>query len=177
MPDQLGGSSQAAPPGKLLRILGVTFGIAVTVGGTIGAGILRTPGTIAAQLGSVPLIAAVWLIGSVYVFLGTLCVAELATLLPQAGGWYVYARRALGDYGGFVVGWCNWISYCGGLASTAIAVGEYAVALVPALSGGAKMISIAVIVSLSLVQWMGLRAASGFQKVSCLLQATECAKL
>ena len=70
----------------LLRVLGVSFGLAVTLGSTIGVGILRTPGTVAAQLGSVRLVVALWLVGGLYALLGTLAVAELATMLPQLFG-------------------------------------------------------------------------------------------
>ena len=49
------------PPGRLLSILGLGFGLAGAVGGTIGAGILRTPGLVAAQLPSTALVLAVWL--------------------------------------------------------------------------------------------------------------------
>ena len=83
--------------GKLLRILGVTFGIAVTIGGMIGLGILRTPGTVATQLGNFWLILVIWILGRVYSLLGTISVAEIRTNLPKAGGWYVCAGRAFGD--------------------------------------------------------------------------------
>ena len=79
------------PPGRLLSILGLGFGLAGAVGGTIGAGILRTPGLVAAQLPTAPL-------------LGAICIAELAASLPRAGGWYVYAERAFGRRVGFLVG-------------------------------------------------------------------------
>jgi APA family basic amino acid/polyamine antiporter len=78
-----------APPkasANLLRILGVSFGIAVTVGGTIGVGILRTPGMVAGELGHRGLILGVWVLGGIYALFGTLAVAELGTLLPRAGG-------------------------------------------------------------------------------------------
>src|SRR3990172_7955446 len=102
--------------GKLLRVLGVGFGVAVTVGGTVGVGILRTPGMVAAQLPDYWLICGIWLIGGVYALLGTISVVELGTMLPQAGGWYVYSRRAFGNYGGFTVGWCDWIAQSTALA-------------------------------------------------------------
>jgi len=52
--------------GQLLRILGVVFGLAAGIGGTIGVGILRTPGIVATQLHSASLILLVWAIGPVY---------------------------------------------------------------------------------------------------------------
>src|SRR5581483_1014450 len=87
--------------GHLLRILGVGFGIAVIIGGTIGSGILRTPGEVARRLQSPALILAVWLLGGLYAFLSTVTVVELGTMLPVAGGWYVYSRRSMGPYAGF----------------------------------------------------------------------------
>ena len=91
------GRAQAVPPGGLIRILGVGFGLAVIVGSTLGVGILRTPGLVAAQLASPPRILAVWFVGGLYTLLGSVCLTELGTMLPQAGGYYVYARRAFGD--------------------------------------------------------------------------------
>src|SRR5437879_3188974 len=121
----------AAPQGKLLRILGVNFGIAVIIGGTLAAGIPHTPGPVAAQLGNPWLILAAWLLGGIYALLGAVVVAELGTMLPQAGGFYVYTRRALGDYAGFAVGWSDWLGGSASLAYMAIAAGEYTAELWP----------------------------------------------
>src|SRR5262249_8290809 len=63
---------------KLLRILGVPFGVAVIVGGTVGVGILRSPGAVAEHLGSSWLIAIVWILGGLYSLLGANYMAELA---------------------------------------------------------------------------------------------------
>jgi amino acid permease len=97
--------------GHLLRILGVGFGVAVIVGNTIGSGILLTSGEVAAHLRNPWLIFAAWSAGGVFAFFCTQSVAELGTMLPQAGGWFVYARRAFGEYGGSspgaAIGWCN----------------------------------------------------------------------
>ncbi len=152
--------------GKLLKILGVTFGIAVTIGGMIGLGILRTPGSVAAQLGSFWLILAIWILGGLYAILGTISVAELSTSLPTAGGWYVYARRAFGDYGGFVVGWSDWLSACASTAFVAITMGEYLPKLFPALSGSIKAIAFIALFGFGLLNWLGLRVGSRIQEVT-----------
>jgi len=99
--------TQPAQSGKLLKILGVGFGLAVGIGGTIGVGILRNPSGIAEQLGSIWLIILAWTLGGVYCLLGANYLAELATMIPKAGGYYVYAQRAFGKYGGFVAGWSD----------------------------------------------------------------------
>ena len=105
-----------AANGRLLNVLGLAFGLAGSVGGTIGAGILRTPGLVAAQLPSGPWILMIWLLGGLYALLGACCIAELAAALPRAGGWYVYANAAFGRRTGLVVGWCDWLAHCIGLA-------------------------------------------------------------
>lgn len=157
--------------GKLLHILGVSFGIAGAIGGTIGAGILRTPGLVAAQLGSAELIIAAWVAGGIYALLGAISVAELGASLPQAGGWYVYARRAFGRYAGFSVGWMDWMGNCAGLAWVAITIGEYSAALAPSLAGSTKTIAIVVLIFFALIQLLGVRAGSGSQQILSLAKA------
>src|SRR5437762_8913005 len=56
--------------GHLLRVLGVGFGLAVTIGGTIGMGILRTPGEIAKELPTPTLFIGIWIVGGLYALLG-----------------------------------------------------------------------------------------------------------
>src|SRR5438477_1463675 len=110
---------------RLLRILGITFGLAIAIGGTIGVGILRIPGLVAAQLGSAGLVMMVWILGGLYGFAGANTYAELGTMLPLAGGPYVYARRAYGDFGAFVVGWSDWLLRVSSMAYLAVALIEY----------------------------------------------------
>jgi APA family basic amino acid/polyamine antiporter len=124
---------ESARRGQLLRILGVGFGLAVAVGNTIGAGILRTPGEVAGYLPNAWLFMAVWVFGGLYAMLGANALAELGTMLPSSGGQYIFARYAIGDYAGFVVGWSDWLSTCGTVAAVSIVVGEYSSALFPAL--------------------------------------------
>src|SRR5262245_44379740 len=87
-------TSPAAPTAGLLRVLGVLFGITMIVGNTIGSGILRTPGEVAARLPSPAWFLGVWIAGALYSAAGAMTMAELAAMLPRSGGQYVYARRA-----------------------------------------------------------------------------------
>ena len=161
--------------GRLLNILGLGFGLAGAVGGTIGAGILRTPGLVAAQLPSAPLVLAAWLVGGIYALLGAVCIAELAASLPQAGGWYVYAERAFGRRAGFLVGWTDWVAHCIGLAWVATTVGEYGQALLPwsFLEGtsGAQALALLAIGLFTVIQLRGLRAGSTSQELLSLAKA------
>jgi APA family basic amino acid/polyamine antiporter len=163
--------SPASLRGHLLRILGVGFGIAVIVGDTIGTGIFRTPGQIAAHLGYSAFIVAAWIIGGVYAFFCTLAVTELGTMLPHAGGWYVYSRRAFGDYGGFVVGCSDWIMQSVAIGYLAVAFGEFASEFHPALRGHVKLVAIACTCLLMLLNWLGLRTGCRTQELTSLIKA------
>ena len=95
--------------GSLLRILGITFGIAVVVGGMVGQGILRTPGIIAGAVHSPELILALWATGAVLAGVSAFAYVELATAIPCAGGPYDFIRRAFGPLAGVVTGWGAWL--------------------------------------------------------------------
>ena len=132
---------------QLLRVLGVAFGMAVTIGITIGSGILGTPGKVAERLPNVWLFMGVWVAGGVYALFGTVSVAELGAMIPRSGGFYVYVRRALGEYPGFVVGWSDWLSTCGTISAVALVLGEYLEKLVPALAGRSVAVASSVAVA------------------------------
>jgi len=157
--------------GHLLRIVGVGFGIAVSIGGTVGSGILRTPGEIAAQLRSPWLVLAVWVFGGVYAFYATLAVTELATTLPREGGWYVFSREAFGEYAGFLVGCCDWMMQTVAVAYLAVAFGEFSAGLLPALGSNTKLVAVVCVVLLTLLNWLGLRVGSRAQEFTSLIKA------
>lgn len=157
--------------GHLLRVLGVGFGLAVIIGNTIGAGIFRAPGSIAAQLPSVGPFLLIWLAGALYALLGAISLAELGTMIPRSGGQYVFSRYALGEYAGFIVGWSDWISSCGSTAAVALVVGTFSGALFPALDGKAPAIAAAVTILFAVLQWRGIVWGSNIQNLTSLLKA------
>ncbi|HWS77230.1 MAG TPA: APC family permease [Thermomonas sp.] len=161
----------AAPAGKLLQVLGLAFGLAVLVGNTIGMGILRTPGEIAAQVPSIPLFMGVWVAGALYALLGTLTVSELVAMRPRSGGLYPLVHDGLGPYPGFVVGWSDWLSTCGSIAAVAIVLGEYASPLIPLLAGHEKLTASAVVLGFGLLQWRGIRIGDLAQQATSLVKA------
>lgn len=152
-------------------MLGVGFGLAVIIGNTIGAGILRTPGDVAAQLPHAWLFIGVWIVGGLYALLGALSMAELGTMLPRSGGQYVFARRALGDYAGFVVGWSDWLSTCGTTAAVSIVIGEYTGVLVPIFAGQTIVVASIVAIFFAILQWRGISWGSRVQNLTSLLKA------
>src|ERR1700733_11661967 len=157
--------------GHLLRVLGAGFGIAVGVGTTIGSGILRTPGEIAGQLGSVPLVIGVWALGGVYALLCCSSITELGTMLPNAGGFYVYASRAFGQRIGFVVGCCNAVVEAVAMAYLSVALGEFAAGLFPRLDGHVRLVGVSGLILLTLLNWIGLRPGSRAQEFTSAAKA------
>jgi APA family basic amino acid/polyamine antiporter len=165
-------SSSSVRSGKLLRILGIGFGLAIAIGATVGVGILRNPGFVAQQIGSYWLIVFAWLLGGVFCLLGANYLAELATMTPKAGGFYVHAHRAFGDYGGFFVGWADWANNMLALAYISVVFGEYATGLfTPGQPWGRAVWSVGVIVAFAIINLIGLRTGSGVQKLTSLLKA------
>jgi basic amino acid/polyamine antiporter, APA family len=158
-------SAAAKPPG-LRRILGVGFGLAVIVGSTLGIGILRAPGLVAGQVAKPSIILALWLAGGLYTLLGAVCLAELGTMLPEAGGYYVYARRTFGDTVGFAVGWTDWLCYCAVLGYVSIGIGEFTAVLLPSFAESVKIVAVATLVGLVALQAAGIRVSSRFQEVT-----------
>jgi APA family basic amino acid/polyamine antiporter len=158
--------------GSLLRILGVGFGVAICVGGTIGVGILRSPGPVAELLGSPGLILLAWALGGAYVLLNANTFAELASMIPRAGGMYAYAHRAYGGYGGFVVGWCDWLNNTFAISFISVVFGEYASRLLaPNIAGGRIFFSLLALLTMTMLNVLGLRSGSETQKVVSALKA------
>jgi APA family basic amino acid/polyamine antiporter len=157
--------------GRLISTLGIGFGIAVAIGNTIGAGIVRTPGEIAALLPSTWLYFAAWMTGGIYMTLGALQFAELGALLPHSGGQYNFARAALGDYAGFIVGWSDWISTAGSFAAVSIVFAEYASDIIPVAHGHVRPLAATVILLFALLQWKSMKVGSGVQNMTTILKA------
>lgn len=153
-----------------MRVLGVGFGIAVIIGNTIGAGIFRAPGSIAQNLPYPWLFLGVWIIGGLYALLGAISLAELGAMLPRSGGQYVFARYALGEYAGFIVGWSDWISTCGSTAAVALLIGQFAALLFPRFAGSSVIIAVTIAVVFAVLQWRGVVWGSTTQNLTSLMK-------
>jgi basic amino acid/polyamine antiporter, APA family len=147
-------------PRPLRRILGLGFGLALAFGGTLGVGILRLPATTAAALGDATLIVLFWIFGGVWALLGAVAVAELSAMLPQAGGFYVYARRAFGNGVGFVVGWSDWVNQAAAISYAALSGAVFIGMLWPAATIAPRAIAIGMIAAFTGLHWAGLRIGS-----------------
>lgn len=167
----------AAPKGHLLRVFGMAFALAIVIGNTIGSGILRTPGEIAARLPGVSWIMAVWVLGGINALLGATAYAELGAMIPSTGGPYVFARRALGDFAGFFVGYVGWIQTCAAEAAIALVVGEYSGRLLPGLAGHVQSASVFVFLALVVLNWFQVRMGGWTQKLTTLAKVLGLAVL
>ncbi|MGE3317002.1 MAG: APC family permease [Planctomycetaceae bacterium] len=93
----------------LLRALGPGMATAIVVGNVIGSGIFAKPGQVALEGGSFGLIITAWISAGLLCLMGALCYAELAVMLPRAGGAYVYLGHAYGRPVGFLYGWNDFL--------------------------------------------------------------------
>ena len=155
---------------QLKKSLGLSFNIAVLIGGTIGVGILRTPGTIAGMLDNYWLIIASWLFGGLFVLIGANSYAELATMLPKAGGSYNYLKRSFGDYAGFLSGWFDYITNAIPPAFYCIVISEYLIILFPGLANYSTVIAISLLLAFVLLHLTGVKNGSAIQQITSLLK-------
>jgi APA family basic amino acid/polyamine antiporter len=161
-------------PVQLERALGPLDAAAVVVSSSIGAGILATPGLVAALVPAPAGRLTVWALGGVLALLGALAYAELAARMPKAGGEYVYLREAFGPTVAFLSGWTSLVAgFSGAIAAGAVACAAAALHLVTAAPGlggapgapagqappiGAQTaVALAIVVVLSLVHVRGIR--------------------
>lgn len=167
----LTGTAVAPPRHHLLKILGVTFGVAIAIGQIIGSGILRSPSVVAGEVPGIALIIALWVLGAIQVSLSANVTAELATALPRTGGGYNYAHRALGDVGGLVVGWTDWLANLAGAAAASVSFAEFLPLLVPAAGAHKIAVALSLQAALYTANLTGLREGRALQEVTSFVKA------
>jgi len=114
------------------RVLSSGFMLAAIIGGTIGLGILRTPGEVATVVTDPLMFVSLWVLGGLFALLSAIVVAELMGMTPRSGGTYALVRRAYGPFSGFVIGWVDWLTFVADIALKAVVATEFAALLVPA---------------------------------------------
>ncbi len=150
----------------LRKSLGFWDSVALVIGGIVGTGIFRTPAEVGRYLQDPGWVLFAWALGGVIAFLGSLCFGELAALFPESGGNYVYLKYAFGSWAGFLFGWAELsLMSAASIASVSYAFGEYFTNLLPAFPGGEKLIAIALIWILTLVNVAGLHYGKWLQNV------------
>src|SRR5689334_23844187 len=164
----------------LRRVIGLTGGTALIVGITIGSGIFRTPPTIAGLVPHPLVIMGLWTAFGVISICGALAVAELSSLLPQAGGVYVFLREAYGDAAAFVFGWLYvLVTTPTAVASLATVFAEFLLNLlgIPAGVATVQLIAIAAIIILTLANVLGARVGAAVSEVTTLVKVIALAAI
>ena len=157
--------------GRLLKVLGLAFGLAVIIGNTIIVGILRTPGEVAAHLPNALLFLGVWLVGGVYALFGALSLAEPGAMVAGSGGQYVFVRRGLGEYPGFLVGWGDWISTAASASAVSMVFADYLVPFVPATTGHGGLVASGLVLFFGLINFRGIRTGNLLQQLLSAFKA------
>jgi basic amino acid/polyamine antiporter, APA family len=172
------------PKRGLLPTLGLYTTLAIVVGAVIGSGIFKKPAVMAEVTGSPELMLFVWVLAGVLTLFGALSNAEVASMIPETGGQYVYFDKMYGKFIAFMYGWALLaVIQTGSIASIAYVFAEYSqefsALILPRFSTeieqsitftipfigkffpleniGVKAITIGVILFLSFVNYLGVR--------------------
>jgi APA family basic amino acid/polyamine antiporter len=139
--------------------------LALVFGTTVGVGILRLPGTVAAALGDRTLILVAWGVGGLYSLMGAVAVAELAAMIPETGGFRVYAKRAFGEGVGFAIGWVDWLCNVASIASVAVTSVSFLGALGHNLTAHPRADAIGILAIFTGIHFIGLRIGSSLTAI------------
>ncbi|HLH05575.1 MAG TPA: amino acid permease [Bryobacteraceae bacterium] len=131
-------SAQSTPVSSaagLKRGLGLFDSTMIVAGSMIGSGIFIVAAEMSRQLGSTGWLLASWVITGVLTIAAALSYGELASMMPRAGGQYVYLREAFSPLWGFLYGWTLFlVIQTGTIAAVAIGFARYLGTLEPAIS-------------------------------------------
>jgi len=167
----------------LRRALGPWSTVAIIMGTVIGSGIFLVPTDMIKAVGKPGTVFAVWVFGGMLSLFGALTYAELSAALPEAGGEYAYLTAAYGPFWGFLYAWTQtWIAKSASIAALATAFYRYLADFLPGLQtplyvvpwpigpGGGpleirygQLLAIGLILSLSAVNYLGVRVGGGVQ--------------
>jgi len=153
------------------RVLSSGFTLAVTIGGIVGLGILRTPGEVASIAPNPLLFVSLWVMGGVFALLSTVVAAELIAMTPRSGGTYSLVRRAYGPFPGFVIGWVDWLSFVADIALKAVVVTEFATLLFPAMDPWQIPLAIMVSTVFAALQLRSLAMSAKIQQFAAAAMA------
>jgi basic amino acid/polyamine antiporter, APA family len=126
---------------SLLRALGPIDATMIVMGSMIGSGIFITSAESARLIGAPGWLLLAWAVAGLLTITGALCCSELATMMPRAGGVYVFLREAYGSSAGFLYGWTLFlVIQTGTIAAVAIAFAKFLGVFVSAVTSDNYMI-------------------------------------
>jgi basic amino acid/polyamine antiporter, APA family len=137
----------------------------LVMGGIVGSGIFINPYVVAGLVHTPVLILGAWFAGGAIALAGASIYAELADRMPAVGGQYAYLREAYHPAVGFLYGWVALlVIHAGGTAAVVVAFAKYFQQLANG-GGSEKFTAVAVIVALTIVNCLGVRAGGSVQSV------------
>src|SRR6266851_5326171 len=117
---------------SLVKGLGLMDATTLVMGSMIGSGIFIVAADIARQVESPGLLLMTWVVAAALTIIAALSYGELAAMMPQAGGQYVYLRESFGPLSGFLYGWTSFmVIQTGTIAAVAVAFAKYSGVFVP----------------------------------------------
>src|SRR6266478_3102349 len=126
---------------RLVRGLGLLDASMIVVGSMIGSGIFITSAESARLVASPGWLLMAWALAGLLTITGALCCAELAAMMPHAGGQYVFLREAYGPAAGFLFGWTLFfVVQTGTIAAVAVAFANFMGVLTPTISENVYLI-------------------------------------
>lgn len=146
--------------------MGLVHATAMVVGIILGASIFIQPSEITRLVPSTAGVLLVWLAAGVLTLCGALVCAELSAVFPSTGGVYVFLKELFSPALGFLWGWgMFWSMHSGIIAAIAVILGRYAGYFVPLSEWGVRGIAIAVVLLLSVINYLGVKPGSAVQVV------------
>ena len=133
---------------SLIRGLSLTDALGIVIGTIIGTGIFLKTGTMSQLLGSPYWVMAAWIVGGLLSMTGALAYAELGSMMPEAGGEYVYLREAWDDLTAFLYGWMRfWIASPGSIAAYAVGAMTFMGGMVDLSPFGGKTVCAIIVIA------------------------------
>lgn len=133
---------------KLVRGLTLTDSIAIVVGTIIGTGVFLKTATMAQTMGNPTWVLIAWVVGGALSLTGALAYAELGSIMPDAGGEYVYLKEGYGEMWGFLYGWMRfWIGSPGSIAAYAVGAVTFAAGMIDLSFIGGKTVAAVLVIT------------------------------
>ena len=127
---------------SLVRNLGLLDATMIVIGSMIGSGIFIVSAESSRLIGAPGWLLLTWVVAGLLTITGALCCAELATMMPRAGGVYVFLREAYGPALGFLFGWTLFlVVQTGTIAAVAIAFARFLGVFVPPIAGDQYLVA------------------------------------
>lgn len=169
-----------AAPKTLPRVLGLFDATMMVVGSIIGSGIFLKVGNVdraLQQYGFLPILG-VWVGVGVVTLCGSLALAELGAMYPQAGGPYLYLREAYGRLPAFLWGWTEfWVVRTGSVGALACATVIYFTELVPLPTWGQAVLAVGIVIGLSAINVFSTRWGATVQNLATVAKVVFLAGL